>query len=173
MQRPLLLALVVLAAVLPASAARADVTSPGPVFMPAPLALTLHPLFGEPTGPSAALFPPLAVLPARLSMLSSAFPLAGHVAGRPRCAARPTRAATRSTGSPSSIRLYLAMTSQLAVHGFSRLGCPLDAVAGGAVTYAAPLARDVSIVASSAATTTSSVNGHVRTRAEVRLDLLT
>jgi hypothetical protein len=69
-------------------------------------------------------------------------------------------------GFPVEHQVYLAMTSRLALHGFSRLGCPLDSLVGGAVTYAMPVAPNVWIVPSAGVDVQSTaVRGAVYRRA--------
>jgi hypothetical protein len=153
-------------------AARADVTSPTPAFMPVATPLTLRPLFGEPTSQVTGLAPSLAVLPLRLSMLGSAFPLAGASPTNPLHCDADSRG-NSEYGFPVEHQVYLAMTSRLVLHGFSRLGCPTDAVVGGGVTYTFPLTQGVSIVPSAGAYAKSSVvQGRLPTRGTVRVDLM-
>lgn len=161
-----------LLAPLAASTARADVTSSSPVFMPVPTALTLHPLFGEPTSLTTGLAPPLAVMPLRLSMLGMAFPRAGSLPSDPfNC--NPDANGNSQYGFPVEHQVYLAMTSRLALHAFSRLGCPLDSAVGGAVTYTLPLSHDVSIVPSAGVLARSTLDqGRVRTAGSARVDLM-
>ncbi len=172
MRRLLLALLGALAASVTTFAARADDTSPVPVFMPVPTALTLKPLFGEPTGPQVGPDPALAVLPLRLSMLGTAFPHAGTGPSDPfNCAPREDPSGNSQYGFPVEHQVYLAMTSQLVLHGFSRLGCPIDSVVGGGVTYTVPLSHDVSIVPSAGVLARSNVL-HVPARGTVRVDLM-
>jgi len=171
-RRAILFALALVAPVaLATSATRADVTSPTPAFMPVPTALTLRPLFGEPTGPRVGLATGLAVMPLRLSLVGIALP-ASALPGDPlQC--DPEASGNSQYGFPVQRQVYLAMTSRLALHAFSRLGCPAQSVLGGAVTYSVPLARDVSIVPSAGASTRSTVSlGRPRTTGTVRVDLL-
>jgi hypothetical protein len=172
MRRLFLLLPLALAASFAVPAARADVTSPTPSFMPVATPLTLRPLFGEPTSQGTGLAPGLAVLPLRLSMLGSAFPLAGSSPTHPlHC--DPDASGNSEYGFPVERQVFLAMTSRLVLHGFSRLGCPVDAIAGGGVTYTIPLAQGVSIVPSAGAYAKSSlVQGRVPTRGTVRVDLM-
>ncbi len=173
MRRLFLPLVIALSAPLAASSARADVTSPAPAFMPVPTALTLWPLFGEPTGNTVGLAPALAVLPLRLSLLGSAVPRASTLPGDPfHCESYEEASGNSQAGFPVEREVYLAMTSRLVLHGFSRLGCPVDARVGGGVTYTMPLARNVSIVPSAGAYARSSVaQGRVLTQGNVRVDL--
>jgi hypothetical protein len=174
MRRLLLPLLGALLASVTTSAARADDLSPTPVFMPVPTALTLEPLFGEPTGPTVGPDPALAVLPLRLSMLGMAFPHAGTGPSDPfHCAPREDPSGNSRYGFPVEHQVYLAMTSQLVLHGFSRLGCPIDSVVGGGVTYTVPLSHDVSIVPSAGVLARSNgMTGRVPSKRTVRVDLI-
>lgn len=161
-----------LAALSAPRAARADVTSPSPIFMPVATPLVLPPLFGEPTGPGG-LSPGLAFLPLRLSLLGSAFPLAGAGNDPFQCESREEASGNAQSGFPAQHQVYVALTSQLVVHGFSRLGCPLDSIAGGGITYSVPVAKDMWLVTSAGAyTQPNTLQGHARTKSEARLDLL-
>jgi hypothetical protein len=65
------------------------------------------------------------------------------------------------------------MTSSLALHGFSKLGCPLDAKVAGGVTYTVPVAHDVWLVPSAGISArTSWAQGHVVSKGEARVDVL-
>jgi hypothetical protein len=172
MRRLLLALLGALVASVTASAAHADDTSPSPVLVPVPTALTMKPIFGEPTGPIIGPDPGLAVLPLRLSMLGMA-PSHASPTDPFQCASRAEASGNSQYGFPVEHQVYLAMTSQLALHGFSRLGCPTDSVVGGGVTYTVPLSHGVSIVPSAGVLARSSlVQGRVPARGAVRVDLL-
>jgi hypothetical protein len=70
-------------------------------------------------------------------------------------------------------QVYLAMTSRLVLHGFSKLGCPLDAKVAGGVTYTVPVAHDVWIVPSAGVSArTSLAQGRVLSKGHARVDLL-
>jgi hypothetical protein len=172
MRRLFLVLPLAVAIALAAPAARADATSPTPSFMPVATPLTLRPLFGEPTSQGTGIAPSLAVLPLRLAMLGSAFPRASSSPTDPlRC--DPDSSGNSEYGFPVERQVYLAMTSRLVLHGFSRFGCPVNAVVGGGVTYTMPLAQGVSIVPSAGAYAKSSlVQGRVPTRGMVRVDLM-
>lgn len=163
----------VAAAFFGSDAARADVTSPGPVFLPTPVQLTLPP-FGEPTGAATGLAPSLAVLPLRLSLFGDAFPLAGAMPGDPLgCASRSDISGNSASGFATQQHVFLPITQRLVLHGFSRGGCPLDAVAGGGITYTMPVARNVWLVPSAGiATMPSALPGVTRTRSDARVDLV-
>jgi hypothetical protein len=85
----------------------------------------------------------------------------------------PDASGNSEYGFPVERQVYLAMTSRLALHGFSRLGCPVDAVVGGGITYTMPIAQGVSIVPSAGVYAKSSlVQGRVPTRGMVRVDVM-
>lgn len=173
MKRALPALLLALAANLAATTARADVTWAAPsILIPVPIALTLQPLLGEPLGAAGGLAPPLAVLPLRLSLLWTARPLGAVLPGDP-CASREGASSNFQSGFPVQHQVYLAMTSRLVLHGFSKLGCPLDAKVAAGVTYTVPIAQGVSIVPSAGAfAKTSLAQGRVVTTGQARIDLL-
>jgi hypothetical protein len=158
---------------LSSAAARADVTAPGPVFLPTPVQLTLPP-FGEPTGTAAGLAPALAVLPMRLSLLGATFPFAAAMPGDPfGCASRQDPAGNSSSGFATQNHVFLPLTGRLTLHGFSSVGCPLDAGMGGGVTYAAPLTRQAWLVASAGVYgQPSALPGVPRTKSDARVDVV-
>jgi hypothetical protein len=146
MARPRLGAFVVVAllpsAALAASeAARADEPSVAPARVTqltwVPLSTT-QPAGGEPTSDDS-LAPAIAVLPLRLSLVGSVFPVE-HAFGDDSCAQSAAASGNTVWGFPVQSQTYFALTPRLAVHGFSRLGCPLDAGVGWGITYAAPIA---------------------------------
>jgi len=163
----------VVAVSLATGVARADVTSPSPVFMPVPTPLQIPALFGEPTS-ADGLAPGLAVLPLRLSLMDATFPLAGASPSDPfQCAAREDPSGNSQYGFPVQHHVFLALTPRLVLHGFSRLGCPLDAVAGGGLTYSMPVAKNLWLVPSAGFTVQpSSLQGRALTKGDARLDLL-
>jgi hypothetical protein len=166
---PLVLAL---AAPLAITAARADVTWAPPILIPVPTALTLRPLFGEPTGPAGGLAPGLAALPLQLSLLWTTVRFAAALPGDP-CASREDASGNSQYGFPVQHQVYLAMTSGLVLHGFSKLGCPLDAKIAGGVTYTVPVAQNVWLVPNvGVSAKTSLAQGRVVSRGEARVDLL-
>jgi hypothetical protein len=96
----------------------------------------------------------------------------GDLPGDP-CVAREEASGNSRSGFPVQYQVYLAMTSRLALHGFSRLGCPLDAKIAGAVTYAMPVAHDVWIVPNAGVSTRTTVaQGRVVSQGEVRVDVM-
>jgi hypothetical protein len=155
------------------TSARADDPAPPPsAWMPAPTALQLRPLFGEPTGDTQGLAPPLAVLPLRLSLMSTTFPIAGALGGSP-CASREEASGNTVNGFAVQRQTYLAITPQLVLHGFSSAGCPLDAGIGWGLTYSVPVSKSVFLVASGGAYTQPSVQPGVPiTRGDARIDLV-
>jgi hypothetical protein len=101
---------------------------------------------GEPTDLGGALAPAVAVLPLRLSLLGDAFPIAGALGGAS-CASREEPSGNTSWGFPVQHQAVLPLTPRLVLHGFSLLGCPLDAGVGGGFTFAVPLPRNFWLVA--------------------------
>jgi len=152
--------------------ALADDPAPALAWMPAPTALQLRPLFGEPTGDAQGLAAALAVMPLRLSLMSTTFPIAGALGGNP-CASREEASGNTVNGFAVQRQAYLAITPQLVLHGFSSAGCPLDAGIGGGVTYTVPVSKSVFLVASAGAYSLPSVQpGRVTTKGEARIDLV-
>jgi hypothetical protein len=159
-------------AVVWATPALTDDPAPAPVWMPTPTALQLRPLFGEPTGDAQGLAAALAVMPLRLSLMSTTFPIAGALGGNP-CASREEPSGNTANGFAVQHQAYLAITPQLVLHGFSTAGCPLDAGVGGGVTYTVPVSKSVFLVASAGAYSLPSVQpGRVLTKGEARVDLV-
>jgi hypothetical protein len=168
----LLPALLAACAVVWATPALADDPAPAPVWMPTPTALQLRPLFGEPTGDAQGLAAALAVMPLRLSLMSTTFPIAGALGGNP-CESREEPSGNTANGFAVQHQAYLAITPQLVLHGFSTAGCPLDAGVGGGVTYTVPVSKSVFLVASAGAYSLPSVQpGRVVTKGDARIDLV-
>jgi hypothetical protein len=153
--------------------ARADDPPPGPVFLPTPVQLTIPP-FGEPTGVGTGLAPALAVLPLRLSLMSSVFPMASLAPGDPfGCKIREEMSANSNGGFPVQHQVFLPLTSRLVLHGFSTGGCPLDAGAGGGISYTMPVARNVWLVPSAGVySQPNGITPTTRTRSDARVDLV-
>ena len=165
---------VAVVASLAAAPARADDPPPGPVFLPTPVQLTFPP-FGEPTGLSTGLAPALAVLPLRLSLMSSVFPLASLAPGDPfGCKTREDASGNSNAGFPAQHQVFLPITSRcLVLHGFSNAGCPLDAGAGGGISYTMPVARNVWLVPSAGVySQPNGITPTTRTRSDARVDLV-
>jgi hypothetical protein len=159
-------------ALLRATPALADDPAPSLAWMPTPTALQLRPLFGEPTGDTQGLAPALAVMPLRLSLLSTSFPIAGALGGAP-CASREEASGNTVNGFAVQRQVYLAITPRLVLHGFSSAGCPLDAGIGGGLTYSVPVAKSVFLVASAGAYSLPSAQpGRVLTKGDARIDLI-
>jgi hypothetical protein len=151
--------------------AQEPTSSPGAAMAPQVTTLQLSPLFGEPTGSGGALPPALAVLPLRLALLGDAFPIAGALGGAP-CAPREGPSGNASWGFPVQRQAVLPLTSRLVLHGFSSLGCPLDAGMGGGLTFAAPLRRDLWLVAAAGVYGQPSLPGRSLLRTDARLDVV-
>ena len=146
----LLAVLLAACALVPATPAFADDPAPSLAWMPTPTALQLRPLFGEPTGGAGGLAPALAVMPLRLSLMGDTFPIAGALGGSP-CASREEASGNTVNGFVVQRQVYLAITPQLVLHGFSAAGCPLDAGIGGGMTYSRPVSKSLFLVASAGA----------------------
>jgi hypothetical protein len=101
----------------------------------------LSPLFGEPTSGGGLLPPALAVLPLHLSLMGDVYPVAGAL-GDASCEPREEASGNTSWGFPVQHQTYFPLTSRLVLHGFSRLGCPIDASVGGGLTLALPLQKE-------------------------------
>ncbi len=154
-----------------AAGAQEPTSSPGSALAPQVTALQLSPLFGEPTGSGGILAPPLAVLPLRLSLVGDAFPIAGAL-GAPSCEPRMEASGNSTWGFAAQRQTYLPLTSRLALHGFSRLGCPLDAGMGGGLTFAMPLPRELWLVAAAGVYGQPSMPGRSMLRSDAKLDLV-
>jgi hypothetical protein len=173
MARPLLGALVGVVALVASAAARADEPS-GPARVTqltwVPLSTT-QPAGGEPTS-GDSLAPAIAVLPLRLSLVGSVFP-SEHAFGDDSCAQSAAASGNTAWGFPVQKQTYFAITPRLAIHGFSRLGCPLDAGAGWGITYAAPLAPHWWVVGGLGAYgLASAVPGRPLLKTDARLDFV-
>lgn len=144
--------------------------SPPPASTPIPTVVRLRSPFGEPTGDPLALPPALSVLPLRLSLLSDAFPIA-EALGDGGCAS--SLEANGRWGFPLQHQVFMALTPRLVLHGFSRLGCTLDAGVGGGLTYTVPLAEKLWVVGSLGGYTLPSQQpGVPLARPDARVDLL-
>jgi hypothetical protein len=170
--RPLAASLLgALLAALPLSASAQEPSSYGAAGVPIVTPLRFTPLFGEPTGPGGLLPPSLAVLPLRLSLQGDAFPLAGALGGSG-CASREEASGNTQWGFPIQRQTYLALTPHLVLHGFSRLGCPLDAGMGGGFTYSLPLRQDLWLVASAGVFSVPNAPTPTRLHTDARIDLV-
>ena len=168
----LLAVLLAACALVRATPAFADDPPPSLAWMPTPTALQLRPLFGEPTGDAQGLAPALAVMPLRLSLMGDTFPIAGALGGSP-CASREEASGNTVNGFAMQRQVYLAITPQLVLHGFSSAGCPLDAGIGGGMTYSVPVSRSLFLVASAGAYSLPSAQpGRVLTKGDARIDLI-
>jgi hypothetical protein len=146
--------------------------SPAAAMFPVSASLHLGRPFGEPTSPSGSLAPALAVLPLQLSLLGSAFPVASAVLADA-CASRTEASGNASWGFPMQMATSFTLAPQLTLHGFSRLGCPVDAGLGGALSYAMPLPHDWWLVGSGGFFGQPDLPSSSKLRADARLDLMT
>jgi hypothetical protein len=92
----------------------------------------------DPWSAANDLAPALAVLPLRLSLQASLFPMAPGM-GDDRCGVH---------GFPVQRSAVMFLTPRLQLHGFSSVGCLIDGAIGGGLTYVTPLRRDLWLVAS-------------------------
>jgi hypothetical protein len=88
---------------------------------------------GQPGAPT----PFAAFTPLHLSLIGGLFPIGSALPG---CDSREDASGNSQNGFPIERYSYLRLTPQLTLHGFSSGGCPVDAGAGGGLTYSAPLA---------------------------------
>ena len=103
------------------------------------------PLFGgEPTDAGDGLPASIAILPLRLSLLDASFPITMQWGlprgGDPMASAAPAF--------PVQRHVILPLTPRLTLHGFTSGRIASDTGVGGAVTYTAPLARNMWLVGS-------------------------
>jgi hypothetical protein len=145
-------------------------SAPGTAAAPVSVPLRFLP-FGEPTTANS-LAPTLAVLPLRLSLLGDAYSVAGAIPGDPCHQGALVAANPGAWVFPWQQATYVALTPHLVLHGFSRLGCPLDAGAGTGVTYSIPLPKNLWLVASAGAFGQPGYPGPTRVRGDARLDLM-
>ena len=156
-----------------ASARAADAqepSAPGTAAAPVSVPLRLLP-FGEPTTANS-LAPTLAVLPLRLSLLGNAYSIAGAIPGDPCHQGQLVAANPGAWVFPWQQATYVSLTPRLVLHGFSRLGCPLDAGAGTGLTYSIPLPNNLWLVASGGVFGQPAYPGPTRVRGDARLDLM-
>jgi hypothetical protein len=128
---------------------------------------------GDPAGDRGDLPPELAVLPLRLSLQSSIFPISPAL-GQDACAPNGDPSGNTIHGFPIQRSTMIRLSPRLTLHGFSTTACPLDSAAGGGLTYVAPLRKDLWLVGSAGV---YGVPAHAplpaRIRNDVRLDLVT
>jgi hypothetical protein len=86
-----------------------------------------------------------AFVPLHLSLTAGLFPLAPAL---PECASREEASGNSVNGFAIQRYTFLRLTPNLVLHGFSSAGCPVDAGAGGGITYSAPIAHDLWFVPS-------------------------
>jgi hypothetical protein len=136
-------------AALAASAAALAQEPTGTFQAPWPLAqnpqITMPSLLwsGEPTQ-AGTLSPWLASTPLRLSLQSTIFPMAGAF---PNCAAVEGPSGNSINGWAVQRYTIIPLTPNLALHGFSSAGCPIDGAIGGGLTYSSPLGKEWWLVA--------------------------
>jgi hypothetical protein len=162
--------------------ARADdpaPVTPAPVTMaPAsnvPQTLELHLLptlrLGEPSFRSTGLSDGDAFNPLRLSLLSGIFPIGNSI--DPDCKNHAEMSGNTQNGFATKRSIFLRLTPQLSLHGFSSIGCTADSGAGGGITYTSLLRPNLWLVGSAGAYTTPKI-GFVQPRmtSDVRVDIV-
>jgi hypothetical protein len=124
---------------------------------------------------TAGLSPSAASLPIRLSLISAIYPM-GPAFGVGGCSG--SSVAVAGTIFPTQPYTQIQLTPRLVLHGFSDLGCPgdpyapIDAGAGGGLTYAMPLQPSLWLVPSAGFYAVPGISGApVRTVAGGGLDL--
>jgi hypothetical protein len=98
-------------------------------------------LFAARVGPTAS----AAFAPLRLSLMSGLFPQASVFSG---CASRTDASGNSVNGFASQYYGFVHLTPQLVLHGYSMMGCAVDAGIGGGLTYAVPLRNHLWLVPS-------------------------
>jgi hypothetical protein len=159
-----------IAAAAPASAQQPSL-SPATAISTPTVPLRLNPPLGEPTGGGDALPPALAVMPLRLSLMGAAFPLVGAF-GANLCASRLDPSGNIHWGFPLQRRTYSTLAAGFVLHGYSSLGCPIDAGIGVGLTYALPLSRTLWLVTSAGVYGMPNALGQPRLLSDARLDLV-
>jgi hypothetical protein len=122
--------------------AQSPPSSPAAAMFPQSGSTPVWQLSGEPTSVGSAPPPGFVALPLRLSLLGSVFPSSAGIAGED-CAANAEAAGNTSFGFPVQHTAAVVLVPHLTLHGFARLGCPLDTALGGAVDYTVPLRRNL------------------------------
>ena len=123
--------------------------SPALSQVPALLAPARPAAGGEPTGDASLLSGYLASMPVRLSLEGSFFP---EDRGFPNCETREEAAGNALGGGiPVQHVASIRLVPNLVLSGFTRVGCPIDAGIGGALSYAIPLRPSMWLVLSAGA----------------------
>ncbi|HET7545731.1 MAG TPA: hypothetical protein VFK05_37945 [Polyangiaceae bacterium] len=98
-------------------------------------------LYAARVGPSVT----AAFAPLRLSLTSGLFPQARFFPG---CDSPADASGNAVNGFATQYYSFIRLTPQLVLHGFSTLGCAIDAGMGGGLTYAVPLRKSLWLVPS-------------------------
>jgi len=98
-------------------------------------------LFAHQYGPSVT----AAFAPLRLSLTSGLFAQAGAYSG---CDSRTDASGNSVSGFAVQYESFVHLAPQLVLHGFSSLGCQVDAGMGSGITYAIPLRPSLWLVPS-------------------------
>src|SRR5262249_4598398 len=144
---------------------------PAPALPAQPAPFRLQAPLGEPTAGSGTSAPGLTPLPLQLSLLGSVFPAFGGALGDD-CAQRAEAAGNSVRGFARRYAAGLALAPSLTLHGFSSLGCTVDAGIGGGVSYAVPIRRGITLIPSAGIFGRPSLPTATQVKTDVRLDLL-
>jgi hypothetical protein len=117
------------------------ITPPAAPISPASPLLSL---VGEPTGDTGALAGNLASAPLRLSLENSIFPIGQ---GFDQCGTREDAAGNSTGGIATQRYTLLRLSPNLALHGFTRAGCPIDGAIGAGITYSVKVRPSLWLVA--------------------------
>ncbi|HYP78137.1 MAG TPA: hypothetical protein VER12_19325 [Polyangiaceae bacterium] len=98
-------------------------------------------LYANQYGPA----PSTAFAPLRLSLTGGLFSHASAFSG---CEARADASGNSVNGFAMQRSTFFRLTPHLVLHGFSMLGCPVDAGMGGGLTYSVPLRKSLWLVGS-------------------------
>ena len=98
-------------------------------------------LFANQNGPTVA----AAFAPLRLSLTGGLFSQAGAFSG---CDSRTDASENSVHGFATQYYSFVRLAPQLVLHGYSMLGCAVDAGMGGGLTYAVPLRKNLWLVPS-------------------------
>ena len=95
----------------------------------------------------ASIGPPVtaAFAPLQLSLTSGLFSQAGAFSG---CASRGDASGNSLNGFATQYHSFIRLVPRLVLHGYSMMGCSVDAGMGGGLTYAVPLRKSLWLVPS-------------------------
>jgi hypothetical protein len=144
----LVVCLVVFLVVCSSATARAQPALPPPKLTVAqPTVVTFSPTQGDTLGGDAFdPLGPLALQPLRLGIFSSPEPQ-----GRAEDCTQSFSSVVEASAFGMQNALRVRLLPRLTLYGFTRGGCPRDVAMGGAITYVAPISKDVFFVLSGGA----------------------